>query len=344
MSDEKLTQAATELNKYFKKMIIAPASLMIGSEIPRISSGSIALNIEIGGGFPRGRLIEIFGRESSGKTYITLKTMAEAQKLGKGLWIDAEGVFDPAWSKLVGVDLDKLDLAVPETGEQAGTILDTAVRSNEYSLIVLDSVASLLPTEDLEKAMNESERIGNRAMMMNRIVRKIQSGLNTRVDGKPNQTCIIFINQIRENIGVTYGNADDTPGGLGVRFGASMRLLMWRADLIKEKPEEGDTGALSDGKIITGITIKFKTVKNKTFTPLKSGQFILYTEGERGAQIDKTDEIMRYGIVSGVIKQSGPSYAYAGHKFLGKEAVANFLKENPKEIDIIYEEIKKVYR
>ena len=332
------------LNKKFGKQIIQIASEMKGLEVERISTGSIAVDIETGGGLPKGRLVEIYGRESSGKTYISLKTVANGQKEKKCLWIDAEGVFDVAWAKLVGVDLSKLDIAKTETAEQAGTILDAATRSNEYAIIVLDSVAALLPNEDLDKALDESERIGNRAMVTNRITRKLQSGLNAKEDGElPNQTLVIFINQIREKIGVVYGDPTDTPGGLGIRFMASIRLEMRRSDLIKETPKKGDTGISPDGKSIVGVTIKFKTVKNKTACPLKTGQFILYTEDERKGQIDKTDEIIRYALVSGVIQHSGPSYSYKNHKFLGKEAVIEYLKEHPENIEELYTEIKKVY-
>jgi len=182
-------------------------------------------------------------------------------------------------------------------------------------------------------------------MVTNRITRKLQSGLNAKEDGElPNQTLVIFINQIREKIGVVYGDPTDTPGGLGIRFMASIRLEMRRSDLIKETPKKGDTGISPDGKSIVGVTIKFKTVKNKTACPLKTGQFILYTEDERKGQIDKTDEIIRYALVSGVIQHSGPSYSYKGHKFLGKEAVIEYLKEHPEYIEELYNEVKKVYR
>jgi len=318
---------------------------MKGLEIERISTGSISMDIETGGGLPKSRLVEIFGKESSAKTYISLKTVAEAQKVSTkpNLWIDAEGVFDPEWATRLGVDLSRLEVAKSETLEDAGTILDAYVRSNQYSVIVLDSVAALLPEEDLDKPMDDSERIGNRAMLMNRIVRKIQSALNTKEDDKVNETLIIFINQVRSQIGVMYGNPDDTPGGKGIRFCASVRIEMRRSDLIKEKPEEGDSGMSPDGKSITGIIIKFKTVKNKTACPLKTGQFILYTDKEMLGQIDRVDEITRYGIMSSVIKHSGHTYSVGERSFLGKEALYEFLKENPEEVNKIYEDVKKVY-
>ncbi len=330
------------LNKKFGKNIIQSATLLKGIEIERISTGSIALDIETGGGLPKGRLIEIFGREGSGKTYIALRTVVEAQKQGRILWIDAEAVFDPIWATKVGVNLEKVDLAKPETMEQTGTILDAATRSGNYVLIVLDSVAALLPQEDVDKAMDESERIGNRAMVMNRIVRKLTTALNICDEsGIPNNTCVIFINQIREQIGVMFGNNEDTTGGLGIRYMASLRISMWRSDLIKEKPVEGETGALSDGKIVVGLTLKFKTIKNKTYTPLKTGQFILQN---LTGKIDRVDEVVRYGILSGIIRQRGPSTVYNEHKFLGKEGCLTWFRENPSEVERVFEEIRKVYK
>jgi len=345
-----VTEVAKQLNKTFGKCVIQPASMMKGLDLPRISTGIIGLDIETGGGLPKSRIVEIFGGESSGKTYTCLSTVAHAQKSipeKKCLWIDMEGVFDPVWAKIVGIDLDKLDLAKPETAEEAGTILDAGTRSNSYSVIVLDSVAAMLPKEDLDKAMGDPERIGNRAMTNNRIVRKLQSALNAMSDeetGQRPETTLIFINQVREEIGVMYGNPETTPGGRGIPFAASIRIEMRRSDLLKEKPAEGESGQTPDGKMIVGITLKFKTVKNKTYTPLKTGQFNLFTCREKLGQVDHIDEIIRYGITSGVIKHSGPSYSYGEEKFFGIEKLKEFLETKPEYIAQIYEAVKKVYR
>lgn len=321
------------LNKKFGSDIIQPAVAMKGLKVERISTGSISVDVETGGGLPKGRLVEIYGKESSGKTYVSLKTVAEAQKEGrKVLWIDAEGVFDAEWAKKLKVNLELLEIAKPETLEQTGTILDAATRSRKYSVIVLDSVAALLPEEDLIKSMDEHERMGNRAILMNRTVRKLQSALNTTEDGKKNDTLLIFINQIREKIGIMYGNPETTTGGLGIRFCASIRLELRRSELIKEKDQ------------VIGVTIKFKTAKNKTFTPLKKGQFIIYTTGEKAGQIDRVDEIFRYGIISGVIEHSGKTYIIDGHKLLGQENARAYLRENPKLIDKLYKELQRVYK
>ncbi len=343
-----ITEVASLLNKKFGNNVIQSASQMKGLTLERISTGSIAMDIETGGGLPKSRIVEIYGPETSGKTYICLCVAREAQKLIKDkpvLWIDMEGVFDPTWSSLVGVDLDKLEVAKPETGEDAGTILDSATRSNSYSVIVLDSVAAMLPKEDQDKAMDDAERIGNRAMLNNRIVRKIQSALNAFTEeGCRPETLIIFINQIREEIGVMYGNPETTPGGRGIPFAASIRIEMRSSDLIKEKPLEGESGQTPDGKMIIGKTIKFKTVKNKTACPLKTGQFNLYTSRDKKGQIDRVDEIMRYAVTAGVIQHSGPSYTIVDQKFLGIEKVREFLSSKPELVEQLFEEVRKVYK
>jgi len=335
---ENTNNVVKALNKMFGKTIIQPASQMKGLEIERTLTGIIPLDIEMGGGLPRGRMVEIYGPESSAKTYICLCSVANEQKLFKKpcLWIDQEGVFDPVWSQKVGVNLDLLDIAKPETAEQAGTILDSATRSGDYAIIVLDSVAAMLPEEDLDKSMDDAERIGNRAMVNNRIVRKLQSALNTREDDSiPNGTIVLFINQIRMKIG-QYGNPEDTPGGKGIRFMASIRLELRRGDLIKEK-EEGED-------IVTAVTIKFKTVKNKTFTPFRTGQFILNTLGDKAGTIDISESIIRYAILSGVIKHEGHSYYIGDDKVLGIENLKQYLNEKPELISKLYEEVKKVYK
>ncbi len=342
------TDVAKQLNKKFGKCVIQVASVMKGLDLPRIPTGIISLDIETGGGFPKARIIEIYGPESSGKTYICLCAVTNALKVIPNkpcLWIDMEGVFDPVWAQKLGMDLNRVEIAKPETAEDAGTVLDAGTRSNNYSIIVLDSVAAMLPKEDIDKAMDESERIGNRAMVNNRIVRKIQSALNAMTEeNTPNETCLIFINQIREEIGVVYGNPETTPGGRGIPFAASIRIETRRGDLIKEKPAEGETGQTPDGKMIIGVTLKFKTIKNKTFTPLKTGQFILFTARDKLGQVDHVDEIIRYAVTAGVIKHNGPCYTIGEKKLMGMENLSTYIRENPQMIDQLYEEVKKVYR
>jgi len=349
--DDKVVQNRTEvlkfLEKKFGKGAITTAAEMKGISIGRLPTGSISLDIELGGGLPQGRLVEIFGWESSGKTYVSLKCVASVQKeipTKNCLWIDVEGCYDKEWAEIIGVDHSRLDYTRPESAEEVGTILDTAVRANCYSLIVLDSVAALEPAEDIDKAMDQNERIGNRAMINNRIVRKLQSALNCKEEGViSNQTCVIFINQLRETIGVMYGPTETTTGGKGIQFGASIRLEMRRGEVQKRSPEKGETGTGPDGKINYGVLLKFKTVKNKTACPLKTGQFILYTAGDTKGTIDRVDEIMRYGLSSGIIGASGPSYSIGEEKFFGKEKLLAYLKENPNKVEQIFEEVKKVY-
>ena len=349
--DDKTSQSREEVLKFIEKKFgkgsIMKASQMKGMDIARIPTGSISMDVELGGGLPQGRLVEIFGWESSGKTFVSLMCVANAQKTivdRQCLWIDVEGCYDKEWATIIGVDHDRLDYTRPASAEQVGTIIDAAVRANCYSLIVLDSVAALEPKEDIDKAMDENERIGNRAMINNRIVRKLQSALNCREDGTvENMTTVIFINQLRETIGVMYGPTETTTGGKGIQFGAAIRIEMRRGEVQKRSPETGESGAGPDGKLNVGVLLKFKTTKNKTFTPLKTGQFILSTIGDTKGQIDKVDEVMRYGIASGVIKAAGPSYSLGEEKFFGKEKLLEYLKVNPIKVEEIFEQVKKVY-
>ena len=217
MSD--LDDIIKDLNKRFGKNTIISGDEIISMEVDRIPTGSLALDIETGGGFPCGRVTEIYGRESAGKTYMALKSVAEAQKIGKSaVWIDVEGSFDPVWAALLGVDLKKLKLTRPETGEIACDILDAVISSGECGIVVLDSTAALIPVHDTEIGMDKVEQLGVRAKMVNRLIRKLHAALNMKVgeDKLPNNCAVVFINQIREKIGVMYGSPDTTPGGLGL--------------------------------------------------------------------------------------------------------------------------------
>lgn len=349
--EEKAKQNREELLKFIEKKFgkgsIGVASKMEWLKLDRIPTGSISMDIELGGGIPKGRLIEVFGWESSGKTFVCLNFIKMAQKTStkNALWIDAEGTYDKEWASTIGVDHSRLDYVQPTSAEQTGTIIDAAVRANCYSIIVLDSVAALEPQEDIDKEMGESERIGNRAMINNRIVRKLQSALNVKEDGTiGNETSVVFINQLRETIGVMYGPTEVTTGGCGVKFGASIRIEMRRGEVQKASPLPGETGVGPDGKINIGVLLKFKTVKNKTYTPLLTGQFILWTARDVKGTIDRVDEVMRYGIQSGVIKANGPSYALGEQKFFGKEKLLDFLKANPEEVEKIFADVRTAYK
>ena len=316
------------LEKKFGKGTICIASQMLGTTLERESTGSLALDIETGGGFPKGRVVEIYGDEASGKTSLALLTVAEMQrKSGKVVWVDAEGTLDRPWAKTLGVDLDKLYLSVPETGEIACDVLDSVVRSGDCSLAVLDSVAALIPVSDVEKSMvDDPERLGERAMMVNRLVRKLQSALNIRTgeDRLPNNCIVIFINQIREAIGI-YGNPEFTPGGRGKDLSYSIRLHIRRGDWI-------ELGKGNEKERI-GYTVKFRTTKNKTYPPHRVGEFDFYFKGDKAGKIDKTKEVMIYSILYGLIEQAGAFYTIGEEKIQGKETVKTYLDSKPELVE-----------
>jgi len=313
-----------QLNKDFGKNTIISGDEIVSLDIERIPTGSLSLDIETGGGFPCGRVVELFGRESAGKTFIALKAVAEAQKLGKvAVWIDVEGSFDPVWSALLGVDLKKLKLCRPETGELACDIMDAVLRSGECGILVLDSTAALVPLQDIDTAMNHVEQMGVRAKMVNRLIRKLHSALNMKVgeDCLQNSCLVVFINQIREKIGVAFGNPETTPGGLGLRHAASIRIDIHKTWI--------KASAAEDEKRIIGQTIKFVTVKNKTFPPYRRGEFDIYVDGPAKGQIDDIREVFSYGVITGLIEQNKTTYTVGKEEVVGKEKTVAYLRENP---------------
>lgn len=312
-----------ELNKRFGKHTLISGNDMTALEVKRVSTGSLSLDVETGGGLPFGRLVELYGYESSGKSYIAAKTVANAQAMGKkAVWIDVEGTFDPVWASLIGIDVGKLMLTRPDKGEIACDILDAVIRSGDCGIVVLDSVAALVPNQDLETAMEDCEQIGIRAKLINRIVRKLTSALNIRVgeESIPNECLVIFINQIRQKVGVMYGNPDTTPGGLGLKFAASLRIEL-RKKWLKDPANEDH---------IIGQTVTFNTVKNKTYPPYRHGEFDFYIDGDTKGQIDLPREVMVYGVIAGLINQKDKTYTIGKESFVGKEKVVAYLKENPK--------------
>jgi len=321
-----LDNTIKELNKRFGKNTMISGNDMTSLEIARASTGSLALDIETGGGFPFGRVIEVYGRESSGKSYIAAKTVAQVQKMGKkAVWIDAEGTFDPIWAALIGVDVKALNLTRPESGEIACDILDAVIRSGDCGIVVLDSTAALVPTQDLETEMEHCEQMGVRAKMINRLVRKLQAALNMKIgeDLVPNDCMVVFINQIREKIGVMYGSPDTTPGGLGLRHAASIRIE-FRKKWIKDPADE---------EHIIGQTVTFTSAKNKTFPPYRRGEFDLYTDGPDKGQIDGTREVFGYAVETGLIVQADKTYTIGKDKIVGREKAVTHLKENPKLVE-----------
>lgn len=289
--------------------------------IDAIPTGSIGLDMALGiGGLPQGRIIEIYGPESSGKTTLALHVIAEAQKKG-GIcaFIDAEHALDPEYSKKLGVNTKELLISQPNSGEQALEIVESLVRSGKISVIVIDSVAALTPRDEIEGEMGAAQ-VGKQARLMSQALRKL-----TAITAQ-SHTIVIFINQIRMNIGVMFGSPETTPGGKALKFYTSVRLDIRRIAQIKKGDE------------VIGARTRVKVVKNKVAAPFKQTEFdLIYYEG-----ISKEGEILTIGEIHGVIQKSGSSYAYGEEKLgRGYDAARVFLKENPKITEKIVKELKK---
>lgn len=278
-------------------------------EIEPISTGSLTLDTALGiGGLPKGRIVEIYGPESSGKTTLTLSTIAECQKLGgTAAFIDAEHALDPAYAKRIGVNVDELLISQPDTGEQALEIADTLVRSGAIDIIIVDSVAALTPKAEIEGEMGD-QHMGLQARLMSQALRKLTANI------KRSNTLVIFINQIRMKIGIVFGNPETTTGGNALKFYASVRLDIRRI------------GNVKDGEEVVGSETRVKVVKNKVAPPFKQAEFdILYNEG-----ISRESEIINLGVLHNFIEKSGAWFSYNGQRIgQGKENVRQFLKDNP---------------
>lgn len=277
-------------------------------EVEAISTGSLNLDIALGiGGFPKGRIIEIYGPESSGKTTLALHAVAEAQKAGGiAAFVDAEHALDPVYARKVGVDVNELLVSQPDTGEQALEIADTLVRSGAVDILVVDSVAALTPRAELEGEMGDSH-VGLQARLMSQALRKLTASISR------SNTIVIFINQIRMKIGVMYGSPETTTGGNALKFYASVRLDIRRIGQIKDKDE------------IVGNATRVKVVKNKVAPPFKQVEFdIMYGEG-----VSKMGEIIDLGVKAGVVEKSGSWYSYSSQRIgQGRENAKKFLLEN----------------
>lgn len=288
-------------------------------EIPAISTGSLGLDIALGiGGLPRGRIVEVYGPESSGKTTLAQHVVAQAQKAGgKCAYIDAEHALDPIYAKKLGVDIDNLLISQPDTGEQALEIADTLVRSGAIDVLVVDSVAALVPKAELEGEMGDSH-VGLQARLMSQALRKLTASVAR------SNTLIIFINQLRMKIGVMFGNPETTTGGNALKFYASVRIEIRRGAQIKDKDET------------IGNNTTVKIVKNKVAPPFRTVEFdIIYGEG-----ISKTGELIDLGIKAGLIEKAGAWISYKGERWQGRENARTFLRENPALADEIEQQIR----
>ncbi|HSO88685.1 MAG TPA: recombinase RecA [Draconibacterium sp.] len=306
-----------KIEKSYGKGSIMRLGDRVVDEVAAISSGSIALDVALGiGGYPKGRVIEIFGPESSGKTTLAIHAIAEAQKAGGiAAIVDAEHAFDPYYAKNLGVNIDELLISQPDNGEQALEIVDSLIRSGAIDIVVIDSVAALTPKAELEGEMGDS-KMGLQARLMSQALRKLTANISKT------KTCCIFINQLREKIGVMFGNPETTTGGNALKFYASVRL-----DIRK-------IGQVKDGEEVQGNNVRVKVVKNKVAPPFRKAEFdIMYGEG-----ISKSGEIVDLGVQYNVIKKSGSWFSYGETKLgQGRDTVRRLIMDNPelaKELEV----------
>lgn len=313
--EKALNDALAQIQKQFGKGAIMKLGEASTMNIETISTGSISLDLATGvGGVPKGRIVEIYGPESSGKTTLTLHIVAEAQKKGgKCAFIDAEHALDPVYAKNLGVKVDELLVSQPDTGEQALEICDMLARSGALDVIVIDSVAALVPKAEIQGEMGDSH-MGLQARLMSQALRKIAGTVNR------SNTCVIFINQLREKIGVMFGNPETTTGGRALKFYASMRLDVRRVETIKS------------GDQMLGNRTRVKIVKNKVAPPFKQAEFdIMYGEG-----ISKAGDILDCAVEAKILEKAGSWYSYDGNRIgQGRENVKKWLEENPATLDII---------
>jgi recombination protein RecA len=325
MSDERsrnLDLAISQIEKdYGKGSIMRLGSRDVMVPVNVIPTGSISIDAALGvGGFPRGRVIEVYGPESGGKTTLTLHVIAEAQKAGgQAAFIDAEHALDPAYAKKLGVDVDNLLVSQPDNGEQALAIAEALIRTNAVDVVVVDSVAALVPKAELEGEMGEPQ-MGLQARLMSQALRKL-----TAIVSK-SKTCLVFINQIREKIGVMFGNPETTTGGRALKFYSSIRVDIRRIQSIKE------------GDRVVGSRTRAKVVKNKVAAPFREAEFdIIYGEG-----ISREGDLIDLGVMKGILEKSGTWLSYKGERIgQGRENARVFLKENADFRDKIEHDLRK---
>ena len=310
---------------YGKGAVMRMGDNAIEEDIPVIPSGSLGLDIALGvGGYPRGRIIEIYGPESSGKTTLAIHAIAEAQKQGGiAAFVDAEHAFDRYYAQKLGVDVENLIISQPDNGEQALEIADNLIRSGAIDILVIDSVAALTPKAEIEGEMGDS-KMGLQARLMSQALRKLTATVNKT------KCTVIFINQLREKIGVMFGNPETTTGGNALKFYASIRLDIRRSTQIKDANNEA-----------SGNRARVKVVKNKVAPPFRQAEFdIMFGEG-----ISKTGEVLDLGVDLGVVKKSGSWYSYEESRLgQGRDAVKDVLRDNPELMEEMEEKIKEVLK
>ena len=315
-----LDAALSQIEKQFGKGSVMKLGEYKAMEIEAISTGALSLDMALGiGGLPRGRIIEIYGPESSGKTTLALHVIAEAQKLGgEAAFIDAEHALDPVYAKKLGVNIDELIVSQPDTGEQALEITESLVRSGALDVVVVDSVAALVPKAEIDGDMGDSH-MGLQARLMSQALRKLAGAINK------SKTVIIFINQLREKIGVMFGNPETTTGGRALKFYASVRLDIRKIENIKQ-----------DGEVI-GNRARVKVVKNKVAPPFREAEFdILYGKG-----ISKSGNILDLAVDLDIIEKSGSWFSYNGERIgQGRENVKTYLKENPEVLEEVENKVR----
>lgn len=319
--DKVLQETLKQIEKQFGKGSIMKLGDRTSVDVDAISSGSLSLDAALGiGGYPKGRIIEIYGPESSGKTTLALHAIAEVQKAGgRAAFIDAENAIDPVYAKNLGVDIDELILSQPDSGEQGLEIVDVLVRSGAVDLIVIDSVAALVPQAELDGEMGDAQ-VGLQARMMSKAMRKLSGGMNR------SETTAIFINQLREKVGIMFGNPETTPGGRALKFYSSVRIDIRRSEQIKK------------GTDIIGNKTNIKIVKNKVAPPFKAVQIeIVYGKG-----ISYLGEVIDLGVDHGLIDKAGSWYSYQDEKIgQGKDAVRAYLESNPEITKVIADGIRE---
>ncbi|MBD2845214.1 recombinase RecA [Paenibacillus sp. IB182496] len=323
MSDRRaaLDMALRQIEKQFGKGSVMKLGENAGMQVETVPSGSLALDIALGiGGLPRGRVIEVYGPESSGKTTVALHAIAEVQRIGgQAAFIDAEHALDPLYARKVGVNIDELLLSQPDTGEQALEIAEALVRSGAVDIVVVDSVAALVPKAEIEGEMGDSH-VGLQARLMSQALRKLSGAISK------SKTIAVFINQLREKVGVMFGNPETTPGGRALKFYSSVRLDVRRIETIKQ------------GNDMVGNRTRIKIVKNKVAPPFKQAEIdIMYGEG-----ISKEGSLIDIGTEMDIVQKSGAWFSYQGERLgQGRENAKQFLRDHPEIADVIDKEIRK---